>query len=602
MNSPKISLDNLELLILNSPFSFAPMNCTIYFRKILIFLLLGYQSIYAQSTETLTITTGYYHVDHDLHLILVNQPLETLPNNGIPKNNLFVDTYYDFQTPPTNISLGQAYNVTPQGNTQLYRLFFTTLPIIEIDPTDTIVDDPALPAHFTFTPSKGAIVNSWIGIEYRGGSSQSFPKKSFRLKFWKDYTGNESRDVQFVDMRTDDDWNLQAMYNEPLRLRNKSCHHLWRNISRLHYQDQEPTATNGIKMRYVEVFVKGHYQGVFGLSERIDRKQLQLQNTSTYQNHGRLYKGIAWAGVTTFDRIYDDYNNEIQLWQGFKQVYPAINYDWSNLHQFCDFVVNSPDSLFYTDFTKYFDLDNAVDYFIFLNLVRASDNTGKNLYIAQYNSIEPFYYVAWDLDGTLGIDWNGSWHGWYYGLLSNGMYDRLLHDCQPNGFKELLKNRWQELRQTIFSAPYLIHTLEENYHYLERNGVYQRERFAWPAFDGNITDLSDLKQWLNNRLIQLDLLFEEDCIPVINFDPKDPYSFQQEILVYPTPTTDLLYIDYKNRKEAVGRLFNATGALILDFPIKYGHQAKDLSHLEQGLYLLYINNGTSQFAQRILLH
>ena len=182
------------------------------------------------------------------------------------------------------------------------------------------------------------------------------------------------------------------------------------------------------------------------------------------------------------------------------------------------------------------------------------------------------------------------------------MYDRLLHDCQPNGFKELLKNRWQELRQPIFSASYLTNTIEKNYRYLKRNGVYQREQLAWPTFDGNLTDLSDLNQWLNNRLIQLDLLFEEDCIPVINFDPKDTYSFQQEILVYPTPTTDLLYIDYKNKKEVVGRLFNATGALILDFPIKYGHQTKDLSHLEQGLYLLYINNGTSQFTQRILLH
>ncbi|MGH1337012.1 MAG: CotH kinase family protein [Aureispira sp.] len=600
MNAYNIFRDTLEGIIA-APFP-NPVNYTLPFKRMLIILLLGCQSIYAQSTGTLVVTPKYYHIDHDLHLILVNQPLETLSNRGLPKNNLLVDRYYDFQTPITNITVGQAYLVTRQGTTQSYQLFFTELPIIEITPTTTIVDEPSIPAQFTFTPSKGDIINSWIGIEYRGGSSQGLPKKSFRLTFWKDHTASKTKNVQFLDMRTDDDWNLQALYNEPLRLRNKSCHQLWKNMSRLHYQDQEPTAINGIEIRYVEVFVEGHYQGVFGLSERIDRKQLQLKAPSSHQNRGQLYKGFSWTDVPTFYQVYNDYNNNNLLWRGFKHIYPDATYNWKGLHQFCDFVVNSSDSLFYTDFTKYFDLDNAVDYFIFLNVVRASDNTGKNIYIAQYDQKEPFYYVAWDLDGSLGNDWDGSWHGWYYGLLSNGMYDRLLQDCQPNGFKELLKKRWQELRQTIFSPAYLLRTIELNYQYLERNGVYQREQLAWPAYSKNPTHLSNLKHWLNNRLIQLDLLFEEECIPVINFDPKDPYSFQKDILVYPTPTTDILYIDYKNRKDAVGSLYSATGAFILDFPIKHGHQAKDLSHLDKGAYILYVNNTEYQFTQRILLY
>jgi hypothetical protein len=33
-----------------------------------------------------------------------------------------------------------------------------------------------------------------------------------------------------------------------------------------------------------------------------------------------------------------------------------------------------------------FNIDNAVDYFIFLNLLYASDNIGKNNYVAKYDT------------------------------------------------------------------------------------------------------------------------------------------------------------------------------------------------------------------------
>ncbi|WP_366841162.1 CotH kinase family protein [Lacinutrix sp.] len=44
-------------------------------------------------------------------------------------------------------------------------------------------------------------------------------KKSFDLEFWADLVSKEKKDIKFKGMRSDDDWILDAMYNEPLRLR-----------------------------------------------------------------------------------------------------------------------------------------------------------------------------------------------------------------------------------------------------------------------------------------------------------------------------------------------------------------------------------------------
>lgn len=134
-----------------------------------------------------------------------------------------------------------------------------------------------------------------IGIQYRGGWSQSLPKKSMEIEFWTDSTGTETVDHSLLGMRSDDDWNLQAMYNEPLRIRSKTSNDLWRMINTLHYQNQEPKAINGIRMKYVELFVNNEYRGLYCLGEKVDRKQLKLKKYNG-NIRGELYKGVSWEG------------------------------------------------------------------------------------------------------------------------------------------------------------------------------------------------------------------------------------------------------------------------------------------------------------------
>src|SRR5690606_8152803 len=137
--------------------------------------------------------------------------------------------------------------------------------------------------------------------------------------------------------------------------------------------------------------------------------------------------------------------------------------DWSNLYNLIDFVKNSNNNEFYAQYQNKFQLDNMVDYFIFLNLLRATDNTGKNIYIAKYDTEEPYFYVPWDLDGTFGIIWSGNHENITNDILRNKLYDRLLQDCSVNGFREKLRDRWNSAKQSIFNHDFLMNKFQESY-------------------------------------------------------------------------------------------------------------------------------------------
>ena len=119
------------------------------------------------------------------------------------------------------------------------------------------------------------------------------------IEFWTDNIGNETQNHALLGMTNDDDWNLQAMYNEPLRIRSKTNNDLWRMINSLHYQNQEPEAINGVRIKYVELFINNEYRGLYCLGEKVNRKQLKLKKHNG-NIRGELYKGISWGGYKYF--------------------------------------------------------------------------------------------------------------------------------------------------------------------------------------------------------------------------------------------------------------------------------------------------------------
>lgn len=541
--------------------------------------------------DILAIKPVFFHRDSDKHIILINAPLAQV--------NAAIDTLkiissggqqYKLAQPVTKVSTQVAYQVL--GKDTAYTAYFTQIPVLHISTKHQIVDAPSVYANFALTDTSGTLAQSAMGIEIRGGFSQSYPKKSYELSLWADTAGIESQEVALLGMRTDNKWNLQAMYNDPLRLRLKVANELWQDMNQVYYKAQEPAAKSGIALAYTEVFINNSYQGIYTLTERIDRKQLKLKKYTT-KIAGELYKGTDGAGgALTFESV-PDFDNRSTVWGGFEYKEPAEETNWTALHDFVNFVLNSSDTDFYAKYKSKFNLANAVDYFIFLNLMRATDNVGKNIYIARYKANEPYYYVPWDLDGVLGNDWRGVNVNVTDDLLTNGFYNRLMQD--KSGFRVALASRWKALRTSVLTKEAIMKKLQLTSGYLLTNKVYDRERLAWNEYRYDAAQLTYPAEWLANRLDYLDGVF----------NPTNALAIAQAVStaplqLYPSPASGSVSIAFGAASYQLS-IQNLSGTTVLQKTLPAGVSQLDISTLPQGIYLARVKNETTTAVQKLLV-
>ncbi|MBT9392967.1 CotH kinase family protein [Hymenobacter sp. NST-14] len=546
----------------------------------------------ALADDTLTIAPPFYHVDHQQRLVLINQRPADLPvSTRQTRRYLRLDHTYALAAPLTAVATDSVYQARYADTT--YAVYFTQLPVVRLTTRHVIADTPSVYARLQLTEPDGLVIESALGIEIRGGFSQTYPKKSYELSFWHDSTGQQSADVQLLGMRTDNKYNLQALYNEPLRIRSKTANALWQEVHQIYYKAAEPEAKNGISMEYAEVFLNGRYLGLYALTERIDRKQLKLKKYNQGIT-GELYKGAGWGGSTFTAR--PPFDNTSEIWSGFEYKHPDEQIDWTALHRFVGFVLNSPDEEFYRTYQQQFHLDNAVDYFIFLNLLRAGDNTGKNLYIAKYKQGEPYYYVPWDLDGVFGTDWTGTHTGATDGILSNGLYDRLLNDCAPDGFRDRLRARWAALRRTVLTQQHLLDLLQANSATLRRNNVYAREQLAWPAFRPSAAQMPYIATWLTARLQLLDDTFAAPCSPVTATTAPQTARLQ----LYPNPATNYLTVEIPAGPYALS-IRDLSGRMVLQTVVRGPQSQVAVGHLTRGVYVATVQGQATVQTARLLL-
>lgn len=553
----------------------------------LLALLLSTSAFCFAQTLTLEIPAHHYQVDHEIRLIVSH--LDDISSYGDLTNFseviLSLDgSEYGFRELPQSLSFTRSFEVV--GTTDQYILYFTELPLISISTQDSILDDPKVHADFVYSDSM-QVLQADIGIELRGGFSQSFPKKTYDIEFWEDSTGDENMNVQFAEMRSDDDWVLDALYNEPLRIRSHFASMLWSEMHTPYYQDLEPKAQAGAKTAYAEVFINGSYNGLYDLSEQVDRKLLKLKSFDGTLR-GQLVKGVGWEPGTYFSGS-PNFNNDSRYWSGYDMKYPKAEEltDWSNVHAFLDFVVNSSDHDFKDSIWHKFNYDNYLDYFIFLNLLRASDNTGKNIYLARYDVDEPYFNTPWDLDGCFGTLWNGTYDNFSEGILRNGMIDRVIA-LDPSDYQATVSTRWFNYRSSFLDEQKLEAAIEEQFNYFERNRQYERERLVFPNYSFERQELKYILNWINRRLTYLDAYFGSSSTY------NDKPNIENNLTLYPNPTTD--HIHFNNLDFISGRPYKILNSL--GIMVDRGYVDVDyinVEKLESGMYILLVNGQTARF-------
>ena len=462
------------------------------------------------------------------------------------------------------------------------------IPTIVISTDEEIVDEPKVPAILTYTDDEGQVLTSNIGIEIRGGFSQTYPKKTYDIEFWEDPTGTETQDVQFGDLREDDDWVLDAMYNEPLRVNSFMTHKLWLEMNQVYYQELEPNAKSGADVMYVEMSINGDYQGIYMLSEQIDRSLLKLRRNVDTDIRGALYKGYKWDDAVLFNDPDELPNNSSNTWSGFEYRYPKDVINWGELEDLVKFVANSSDDEFVNEIEERFDFNNLVDYFIFLNVARILDNRGKNIYLSRYDADEPYFMTPWDLDGSWGLLWDGSNDTTTKGILSNNLYDRIIA-TDAGGFRQWSSDRWSLLRDGLLDAENLKVRFATMVQFLKDNDIYSKEEDAWD-YEFSDQDLSYFYSWLDDRLEFLDDYFRDITSVEVEINT-------QEIKVFPNPVGDQLFVKGDFSYEEALTIYNIYGQEIYDGTFSGSHDGIDVNFLIPGIYYLKIGSKQASFVK-----
>ena len=185
-----------------------------------------------------------------------------------------------------------------------------------------------------------------------------------------------------------------------------------------------------------------------------------------------------------------------------------------------NFVATTDDYVFDEEVNNYFDYPVVRDYFLFIELMLATDNHGKNMFFFNYDQkaqkcAKMIGITPWDLDGTWGIRWDGSKsytkaaqnftqfitqyeHG------THTLFYRLFHSSKWNWFNDL-KARYAELRTKQFSEESLTNRFLDYGDLFRESGADVREQNRWNGYHTDILgDVDYIKQWIADRLKFLD--------------------------------------------------------------------------------------------------
>ena len=482
-----------------------------------------------------------------------------------------------------------------------YTCYRSEMPLITITTDGPIVNSPAVHGIISVADADGNVIEMHAGFKIRGTSSQLYDKKSYRVELWADETGTLMADTTFLGLRSDDDWNLEAMWAQPLRLRDKVANELWMEMYQLPYAESEPEAKPGIRMVYADLFVNEEYMGVYALTERMDRKQLGLRKYNG-DVRGVLYKGNG-PGAPTFDTL-PNYDNTSDTWDNYEWVYPnesdtAIN--WNHLYSFTNFVMNASDNVFYSQYAAQFDKDNAIDYYLFINSLMAMDNMGRNIFLARYKKSSTYMYLPWDLDAIWGLDTDGNKTYNAAGLKSNGFFDRLTQDCNDYGFVATAMTRYNALRNDILTTDHIMKLVQEQYDELVENGAYEREHEAWPEFTVDESQLDYMRYWLDDRFAYLDREINAGCGTWGIEAPEPVEGPARSVEVFPNPAKDRINIRFAEAGEASIRLYDMTGRLVYSNASNTQAFVISTQGLSQGVYTLVVNVDGKQLVDRVVV-
>ena len=447
------------------------------------------------------------------------------------------------------------FNVEIQARENPLKNFETSvLPLVFIDTGNRIIpNEPKIEAtmriiyhgvgqvHRLDEPAND--YNGKIGIEVRGSSSRSWPKKQYAVET-RDENG-ENLNVSLMGLPEENDWILNAPFIDRSFMRNMLAYDLYRRMG--HWAS---------RTRYCELFLNGEYRGIYILMEKIKRDKNRV-NIATLDSTDVQGADLTGGYILKIDKT-DGANT-----QGFESRhlpagdsnrrvvyqyhYPTLDrllpaqrdYIQNFIYDFEDMMagpnISDPD----VGYPAWIDVDSFIDVFILSELGKnvdayrlssflyknRDDKDGRlhagpvwdyNLAFGLANYYDGEDTDEWMLETLLYIG-GGDWQAPFW-------WEKLLNDP---AFNHKIKQRWYALRSDVLNIGRIHRFIDAVADTL--NEAQQRNFTLWPApgkrgtgfwpmpqvfysFQDYQDEVNYLKSWIADRIAWMDanvLLFSD---------------------------------------------------------------------------------------------
>ncbi len=401
--------------------------------------------------------------------------------------------------------------------------------------------------------------DGFIGIEFRGASSQNFPKKGYGLETRKEDGSN--RNVELFGMPKENDWVLHGPFSDKSLIRNA-----------LAYKLAGAVMIYAPRTQFCELIINGHYQGVYLFTEKIkiDKGRVNINKLNPDEDVGdNLTGGYIIKIDKTAGGVTEGWSSSFAPMPGaFQRTYYQYHHpkpedmtlnQQDYIRNFITDFENSMAAETFTDslngFRNYIDPASFIDFILLNEMCKNVDAYRLSTFLYKdIDSVNPLLKAGpvWDFNlgfGNVDFCAGPSPEGWVMdynsicpedGYLIQFWWPKLLKDER---FGKQLVQRWRTLRDGEWSdsrietcIDSLVGSLSEgqarNFNQWSILGEY-----IWPnAFIGNTysEEVEQLTNWLRNRLNWMDRSIEE-----LN-RYQSLLSGRSEPKIYPNPFSEIL--------------------------------------------------------------
>jgi hypothetical protein len=397
----------------------------------------------------------------------------------------------------------------------------TTLPIMSIECSGDITDeytDMTMELEDNRKEAVKSLVKSDGLIRRRGGITSEFPKFPLRLKLQYHSPGESRRSFRtsLLGMQENSSWILYPAYNDEDKIRNVFSQNLWYDT----VGDKNSFGiSTGPEYRFLEVFMNGSYQGLYALGYTIDETGMGIDPNDDDQG---IFKKVL---DTRYDLLEMRERNEDAV-RGYRlitdeeELIEGISDKWGALVRYFLYLdENGADSEKLLDAI---DVDNAMYYALFVDMVQGDDSIYKNFYLAiKKDSLGRMktLYCPWDLDATWGNEFKETAlnrfaqysHPAEYNFFMEDTYlEQVLVNADTDTLDRFIA-AYRELRSGAWSDESITAMLDSYEKDIFGSGAYLREMERWP--DANYVEdpqkgLTRFKSYVLERLAEYDGYFD----------------------------------------------------------------------------------------------